>query len=101
MLYADFIKEATTLFIDSLDRVLDKPAGLIVVFALIGRIRLVSAQAVLLAAEQVAEENIASYDRPATSFREAHDVMRERRVDPPRAFTQACREEREAMLGRL
>ena len=101
VLYADLIREATTLFIDSLDRTLDRPGGLIVLFALIGRIRLISAPTVLLAAENLAEEIIESYGRPDMSFNEAHKMMRGRDVDPLRKFTQACREEREAMLGRL
>jgi hypothetical protein len=37
-LYSQFIKEAANLYVDSLDRTLEKPASLISMFSVIGRI---------------------------------------------------------------
>jgi hypothetical protein len=99
-LYSDFIKEATTLYIDSLDKSLGNPATLLNLLASIGRIRLVSSDRILAAAEKIGEEIYASYKRPALTIEEAwaqhHDA-----TDPLKEFTEACREEREKMLRTL
>ena len=49
-LYGDFITEASRLFADSLDHSLDNPETLVKLYATVGRIRLVSSDAVLAAA---------------------------------------------------
>ena len=54
-LYSQFIKEAANLYVDSLDKTLEKPASLIGMYSLVGRIRLVGNDKVLAAAEKVAE----------------------------------------------
>ena len=54
-LYSQFIKEATNLFVDSLDKNLENPVLLIGLYSLIGRMRLIAGDEVLLAAEKVAE----------------------------------------------
>ena len=51
-LYGDFITEASRLFADSLDHSLDNPETLVKLYATVGRIRLVSSDAVLAAAEE-------------------------------------------------
>jgi hypothetical protein len=100
-LYSQFIKEATNLYIDSLDKTLDKPASLIGIYSLIGRIRLVSSDTVLAAAEKVADSIVDSYRRPPVAFHEFYKVVHESRVDPLKEFTEACRQERKLMLKRL
>jgi hypothetical protein len=97
-LYSQFIKEATNLYVDSLDRTLEKPAPLISMFSLIGRIRLVSSDKVLAASEKVAESIVDSYNRPPRTFEDLYNEVREGHVDPLRAFTAMCREERKVML---
>jgi hypothetical protein len=98
-LYAQFLKEAGVLLIDSLDKTLDKPAALIEFFALMAQIRLLSTTSVLEAAEKVGREILASYSRPAIDFHEL--VARKDRFDPLHDFTQACREEREVATGSI
>jgi hypothetical protein len=100
-LYSQFIKEATNLYVDSLGKTLENAASLIGMFSLIGRIRLVGSDKVLAAAEKVAEIIIDSYNRPPRTFDDAYKVVREGHVDPLKEFTEACREERKAMLKRL
>jgi hypothetical protein len=51
-LYSQFIKEAANLYIDSLGRTLENPASLIGMYSLVGRIRLIGTDKVLLAAER-------------------------------------------------
>jgi hypothetical protein len=98
-LYGRFLKEASVLFIDSLDKTLDKPAALVELFALMAQIRLLSTARVLDAAENVGREILASYSRPAIDFHEL--VARKDHFDPLHDFTQACREEREMATGRI
>ena len=100
-LYSQFIKEATNLYADSLDKTLTNPAPLIGIYSLIGRIRLIGSDKVLLAAEKVADSIIDSYNRPPTTFEELYKVVHETRVDPLKEFTEACREERKATLMHL
>src|SRR6266508_2638127 len=91
------LKETTQLYRDSLDRNLDKPASLIGLYSLTGRIRLISTEAVLIAAENVDEDIIEAYNRPPMTVQEVHKFASERRIDPLREFTQACRAERQSM----
>jgi len=100
-LYAQFIKEATNLYADSLDKPLTNPTTLIGMYSLVGRIRLVSSDKVLAAAEKVADSIIVSYSRPPTTFDDLYKVVHETRVDPLKEFTEACREERKATLMHL
>ncbi|HMF49523.1 MAG TPA: hypothetical protein VK603_12815, partial [Candidatus Saccharimonadales bacterium] len=94
-------KEATNLYVDSLDKNLENPVSLIGMYSLVGRIRLISSDTVLVAAEKVADSIIVSYSRPPTKFDDFYKVVHETRVDPLKEFTEACREERKAALMHL
>ena len=100
-LYSQFIKEATNLYIDSLDKTLEHPASLIEMYSLIGRIRLVGSDAVLATAEKVADNIVDSYAGPPRTFEDLYKVVRKDHVDPLKEFTEACREERQSMLKNL
>jgi hypothetical protein len=100
-LYSQFIKEATNLYADSLDKTLTNPATLIGMYSLIGRIRLIGSDKVLLAAEKVAETIVDSYSSPPIKFEEVYKVWREEHADPFKEFTEACRDERKLMLKLL
>jgi hypothetical protein len=100
-LYSQFIKEAANLYIDSLGRTLETPAPLIGLYSLVGRIRLISEDKVLSAAEKTAHGIVDSYSRPPTTFDVVYKLAREGNVDPLKEFTEACREERKSMLKRL
>jgi hypothetical protein len=52
-LYGDFITEASSLVADAFDHTLDNPETLVKLYGILGRIRLVSSEAVLVAAEEV------------------------------------------------
>ena len=101
VLYADLIKEATNLLIDSLDRTLDKPTNLIGLYSLAGRICLVSSEKVVLEADKVIETIIESYSSAPTTFWEVHDYHVKTNSNPLHAFAQACREERMEMLRQI
>src|SRR6476646_3534487 len=100
-LYAQFIKEATNLYVDSRDKPLTTPAALIGVFSLVGRIRLTAGDKVLLTAETVMDTIVDSYNRPPIKFEEVYKVWRKEHIDPLKEFTEACREELKRMLKLL
>jgi len=100
-LYAQFIKEATNLYVDSLDKPLTNPTALIGMYSLVGRIRLTAGDKVLLAAEKVMETIVDSYNRPPIKFEDVYKVWRKEHIDPLKEFTEACREELKLMLKLL
>jgi len=100
-LYSHFIKESANLYMDSLGHTLENPASLIGLYSLVGRIRLISSDKVLLAAEKIAGTIIDSYSRPPITFDDVYKLPREGRMDPLKEFTEACREERKFMLKQL
>src|SRR4030095_4307731 len=55
ILYGDFITEASSLVADAFDHTLDNPETLVKLYGILGRIRLVSSEAVLVAAEEVSQ----------------------------------------------
>jgi hypothetical protein len=81
-LYSQFIKEATNLYIDSLDKTLDKPGSLIGLYSLVGRMRLIAGDEVLLRAEKVTDSILESYTRPPIKFEDLYKLAREAHVDP-------------------
>jgi hypothetical protein len=101
-LYSDFLKEIGNLYFDSIKRTLDEgpqESSMISMYSLVGRIRMISSEAVLKAAEKVAEDVVESYKRPPMTFQEFQRQWGG--SDPWHEFTNACRAERENMLGRL
>jgi hypothetical protein len=101
-LYSEFLQEAGNLYFDSINRTVEdvsQLASLIKMYSLVGRIRMISSEAVLTAAEKVAGDIIESYKRPPTTLQEFQEHWGA--TDPWHEFTNACREERESLLGRL
>jgi hypothetical protein len=68
-------------------------------YSLVGRIRMISSDAVLKATEKVAEDIIESYKRPPMTVQQFQQFWGA--SDPWHEFTKACRTERQSMLGRL
>jgi hypothetical protein len=101
-LYSEFLKEVGNLYFDSAHRTLDdtsQQASLITMYSLVGRIRMISSEAVLTSAEKVAEDIVESYKRPPTTLQEFQQSWEA--SNPWLEFTKACRAERQSMLGRL
>ena len=101
-LYGEFLKEVADLYKESLNRSLDDLAtlpSLITTYSLVGCIRMISSEVVLVAAEKIVEDIIEAYKRPQITFKEWEQLWGP--ADPWHAFTKACRTERKSMLGRL
>ena len=74
-LYGDFINEASRLVADAFDHTLDNPETLVKLYAILGRIRLVSSEAVLVAAEEVSDRIIELYAEPNRKIEELFTTL--------------------------
>ena len=91
-LYSEFLKEVGNLYFDSVNRTLDdtsQQASLITMYSLVGRIRMISSEAVLTSAEKVVEDIVESYKCPPTTFQEFQQSWEA--SNPWHEFTKACR----------
>jgi len=106
-LYAEFITECSKLAIDALDHSFEHPDRFLTIYALENRIKLCSSESVIAAAEQAIQqigtqymkENLAPGELRQLVLTAFHD--RERRNDPLKPFSEACRRELESLRGAL
>lgn len=90
-LYRCFIEEASRLYADALTSDKSEIPALVNLYALIGRMRILSDDEVLHAAERAGRLIIETYLAPNTSFVDLPGFMEE--MDPLREFGEACRRE--------
>lgn len=99
-LYADFIDEASKLYVDALVRDQAEASAAVSVYALISKMRMTSSAAVVEAAEAVIRTILTTYSRPNKTFPELHNLILNRGfVDPLLAFSQVCGEELDELLS--
>jgi hypothetical protein len=92
-LYGDFITEASRLVADAFDHSLDKPETLVNLYATLGRIRLVSSEAVLVAAEEVSDRIVKLYAEPNRQIDELFTRLHSGEMEVFKRFSDACRVE--------
>jgi hypothetical protein len=93
-LYEEFVDEASTLFADSLTHDLPSDASKFVhIYALIGKLRLVSSAEVVARAEDVMRRIAESYRAPVTNFEVIAKRWEQSDLDIIRDFSEACRED--------
>ena len=92
-LYKQFIDEASKLHADALAHDKAEVADLVSVYALIGRMRVLSSSAVVEKAEEVVRMIVETYFAPNRTFPELRELIKSHMMDPLRAFSEACREE--------
>jgi hypothetical protein len=93
-LYRSFIEEASRLYADALTTDKSEIPALVNLYALIGRMRILSDDEVVHAAERAGRLIIETYLAPNTSFVDLPSFMEE--MDPLREFGEACRREMQA-----
>jgi hypothetical protein len=94
VLYTDFIAECSKLALDSMEHNLDTPEKFQSAYALVNRIRLVSSDAVLQAAEAALEEIFEQYRGPNLPLEKIREFSSLKSFhDPLRPFSEACRNE--------
>ena len=90
-LYRKFIEEASRLYADALVKEQAEPSQLVGMYALIGRMKIISCDDVVQAAEKVGRLILDTYLSPNPTLAELPDLIDE--VDPLREFSDACRRE--------
>jgi hypothetical protein len=92
-LYNEFVAEAARLLGDALTHQKDDIADMVGLYALVGRMRLMSPRPVVTAAEQIIENIIETYLAPNRSLHEMIHYVKEGRMDILLEFTEACRQD--------
>jgi hypothetical protein len=90
-LYRKFIEEASRLYADALVKEQAEPSQLVGMYALVGRMKIISCDDVVQAAEKVGRLILDTYLSPNPTLAELPDLIDE--VDPLREFSDACRRE--------
>jgi hypothetical protein len=92
-LYGDFITEGSQRLADAFDHSLDKPDTLVKLYATLGRIRLVSSDAVLTAAEECLDGIVKMYAEPNRTVDQLFTTLRDGELEVFKHFSDACRVE--------
>ena len=100
ILYRDFIEEASKCYIDALQHDEADIAGLVGLYAKLGRMRVLSAKPVAHSAEAIVRRILDTYLEPDKSFVELRDMAIQGTIDLWHDFAHACREEFEALEAR-
>ena len=92
-LYSEFITEASRLAIEALSHSLEKPDTFVTLYGILSRIRLVSADPILDAAEACCRQLVGLYAKPNMTVEQIRLAFERDRLDPIRDFSVACRKE--------
>jgi hypothetical protein len=90
-LYKSFIEEASRLYADALVNNKSEVSELVDLYALMARMKIVSGDAVIEAAEKAGRMILETYLSPNREFVELPELINE--MDPLRDFSEACRRE--------
>jgi hypothetical protein len=92
-LYGEFISEASRLTVEALGHSLERPDTFVKLYGITGRIRLVSTDAVLAAAEACIRQIIDLFARPNMTVDQMRRAFEHEGFDPIKDFSIACRKE--------
>jgi hypothetical protein len=90
-LYKSFIEEASRLYADALVNDKSEVSELVDLYALIARMKILSGDAVIEAAEKAGRLILETYLSPNRAFVDLPELIKE--MDPLRDFSEACRRE--------
>ena len=90
-LYKSFIEEASRLYADALVHDESEVSRLVDLYALIARMKILSSDAVIEAAEKAGRLILETYLSPNKEFVDLPELMKE--MDPLHEFSEACRRE--------
>ena len=92
-LFGRFLDEAAKLYADALQNRRDDISGLIGIYALTNRIRLISTEPVVESADAVCRIIVDTYLAPNMTLEEMRANWIDKHIDPLRDFSEACRRE--------
>jgi hypothetical protein len=97
-LYAEFIKEASRIYLISLTHVLDDLDDLVSLYSLVSRIRLFASEPVVAAAEDLVKRIVEHYGSPNLTVEQVRTAALTAAADPLDVFSFACRKELQLLL---
>ena len=97
-LYKGFIEEASRLYADALVNDKSEVSKMVDLYAFIARMRILSSDSVIEAAEKAGRLTLETYLSPNRTFVDLPDLIDE--MDPLRDFSEACRCELQSSHGR-
>ncbi len=92
-LYGEFITEASRLTVEALSHSLEQPETLVKLYGILSRIRLLSTEPVLAAAEACCRQIIDLYSKPNMTIHQIRLAFERDRIDPIKNFSSVCRVE--------
>ena len=92
-LYGEFITEASRLVVDAVSHPLETAEKLVILYGILGRIRLVSSGKVLAEAEKCVREIVDLYESPNMTLEQVRVSLDSDDFDPLKVFSSACRAE--------
>ena len=92
-LYGEFITEASRLAVDAVSHSLDTLEKLVILYGVMGRIRLVSGEEVLAEAEKCCRKIVELYVRPNLAIEHIGASFDPDELDPLKSFSSVCRAE--------
>lgn len=99
-LYRAFVEEASRLYARALSSDTAEIADLVALYAMVSRMRILCPTAVAEAADDVVQLIIATDFEPNRTLRDIRPIIQTGKVDPLKAFSEACREDLR-QFGRL
>jgi hypothetical protein len=98
-LYKEFIEQASKCYVHALQHDEADIAGLVELYARLGRMRVLSSPKVLECAEQVERKIVDTYLAPDKTFLDLREMLNSGSVDLLHDFSMACRVEFESFRG--
>jgi hypothetical protein len=92
-LYEHFIEEASRLYVDAYEHNEAEAAKLVNLYALVSKMRVLSAPRIVETADRVVRVIIETYLAPNKTFRDVVEILDNEAMNPLREFSHACREE--------
>src|ERR1700730_14009090 len=100
-LYGQFIDEASRLYINALGRdeaqTAEQAAELVKIYSVVSQMRFLSSRRVIQAADNIVRKIVDTYVAPKKTFPELREMLHQDSIDPLREFSEACRDEFEAL----
>jgi hypothetical protein len=90
-LYGEFITEASRLVVDAVSHSLETAEKLVILYGILGRIRLVSSGRVLAEAEKCVRQIVDLYESPNLTVEQVRASLDSEDFDPLKAFSSSCR----------
>jgi hypothetical protein len=99
-LYSDFINEASRIYAKSMTQDLEDMDEIVSIYAMLSRIRLLSTEPVIQAAEKLVRLIVTNFGQPNRTIEQIRSAALASKSEPLSVFSLACRKELRGILQR-